>query len=81
LGGKLDKNAVHGIVRVQLCHKLQQLFLSGVLREDMLETFHSEFERFSILAANIDFAGWIVTHQHDGEPWNSAGLRLKGGNC
>jgi len=80
LVGKLDQNAVHGIVRVQLRHEVQQIMLGGIRREDRLDTCHAQFAGLSALAANIDFAGRIVAHQHDGEPGNPAGFRLKSRN-
>ena len=62
--GKLNQNAVHGFVLVQLLHQSQQVPLGNLRREAVGPGVDAAFRAVPLLAPDIDLRGGVLSRQH-----------------
>ena len=73
---QLHENAVHGGIAIELCHQRQQIALSDIRRQHVLERRHAGGLGLLMLAADIDLTRRIAADQHHRKPGCQAMLAL-----
>ena len=75
---QLAQYAIDRRIGVQRLHQRDEISLTGVRGQAMFETRHADFHRLPPLVRDIDAAGGIIPHQHDGKARRTASLACKG---